>query len=126
MFNASIAKQKVENVFSLPSLGGVVKKNILVNHYTSGENDFGEFVTSFSSQETFPGFVFDYVSYAVKYDEAGLFPNASFVIIMKEGDSVETIDVVEMFNKSYNVVGISWYPLGEELLAKKVFVKEAD
>lgn len=120
MVSASAVKTKIDTVVSRTDL----RRNIVVNHYTSATNAFGEDILTFSSQETFTGIILNYRSYKHKFDPEGDFSNSEFIIYLSTDDSISKTDIIEMFNSEYIVEGIDKFPLGTLLVAQRIFVSE--
>ena len=120
MVSASAVKSKLDTVLQRSDL----KRNVLVNHYSTARNAFGETAKTFTTQDVFEGIVVGYRAYKHRLDPQGDYPNSEFVIYLPIDDSVSKEDTVEMFSTEYSIVGIDKFPLGTLLVAQRIFVEE--
>jgi hypothetical protein len=122
MVDASAVKTKLDSIFSRDDL----KRNIVISHYGTSltTNDMGEEIPGFSSQETYDGIILNYQSFRNKYDKSGTYEGSSFIVWLSADVPVQKFDIVEMFTDEYKVVGIDKMPLGDQLVATRIFVKE--
>jgi len=121
MVNASAVKLKLDAIFSRADL----RRNIVINHYSGvSTNDMGEEIQSFSTQGTYNGIILNYQSFRHKYDKFGTYEGSSFIIWISTDVPVLKFDTIDMFSDNYKITGIDKIPLGDQLVATRIFVKE--
>jgi hypothetical protein len=99
-------------------------KAAVINHYTVSENDYGENVPVFDSQEPIVGVVLSYKKFKKKYDNGGAYNDSSFIFIVDGTlDINNKTDIITLFNDDYKIVNNDDKHGGEYTIAQFLFLK---
>lgn len=121
MVSATKVKIKLDAIFARTDL----RRNIVINHYIGNTtNEIGEEIQTFSSQGTYTGIILNYQSFRHKYDKFGTYDGSSFIVWVSSDVAVNKFDTVDMFSDNFKIVGIDKIPLGDKIVATRIFVKE--
>lgn len=97
--------------------------SVVINRYTTTENEYGEDTPTFSSQETTNAIVLDYVSKAYKYDKSGLYNDSSLILLFRYDISMGENDTVTVYNDDYKLSRSTSIPYGDRIMIKRLFLK---
>lgn len=96
---------------------------VLIDRYSSTENEYGTNDLAFTGQDTFVGVALDYVSKAYKYDRSGIYNDSSLILLLQYDTLVGLNDVITVFGNTYQLSRATDIPYGDQIMVKRVFLK---
>lgn len=108
-----------DSVFDNPNL----TTTVLIDRYSSTENEYGTDDLAFTGQDTVVGVALDYVSRAYKYDRSGTYNDSSLILLLQYDTSIGKDDVITVFGNTYQLSRASDIPYGDQIMVRRIFLK---